>query len=100
MSAKVSFKTKAEDHTVILPDGEIRRGPAVKVPVLTASHCDMHAFRTQSRLSGLANSQIFPAALQRAAKTAGVHGWLLLDSLPAGVTAQQGYLTTITFYLD
>lgn len=94
MPATITFKGKAE--TIFNPDGT----PAydlIKVPEIKTRHCNMDAFRRHPRLSGLANSTLFPAALKREFKVLGLGDYLRLDRLPNGVTVDaSGFLASVT----
>ena len=91
---KVTFKAKPE--TVYNFDGT----PAythVKVPVLTRKHCNIDAFRKSRKFGGFANSDMFPAMLNRAVLQLGIKSHIKLDSIPPCVTIEQGaFLSVVT----
>jgi len=89
---RVTFKAKPE--TVYNFDGT----PAftwIKVPALSAKHCDMSAFRRDPVFGGFANSDILPGILARALNVAGIGSHIKLDSIPACVTVTPGPLLSV-----
>lgn len=96
--AAVTFKAKPE--TIYNVDGTVayRR---VKVPKLSARHCDMAAFRRHPKYSSYANSQLFPGMLRSAVGKMGVREYIRLDEpLPAGVSVDvSGFLALVTIEL-
>jgi hypothetical protein len=96
---EIRFKTKPE--TIYNLDDS----PAyteLKVPAITARHCDMPAFRTHPRFGGYANSDLFPALLKRELGKLGipVGGYLRLDELPDQVSVDTSkFLATVTITL-
>lgn len=73
----------------------------VKVPAITRSHCDMHAFRSHPRFSATANSDLFPAVIKRALAAIKVKETIRLDQVPSGVTIDEsGFLALVTITLD
>lgn len=94
---KVRFKAKVQ--RVLNMDGTLAY-EYVKVPALGRRHADMHAFRTHPRFGPLANSDMFPSVLARAAKAIAPQGIIRLDDVPAGATVDTtGYLATVTLEL-
>ena len=79
---KVTFKAKAQDNLV-------------KRPTLTRSHVNMQEARQSKEFGAYANSGLFLAMLNRAAKH--LPTYFDLQDLPEGVTAKPGFLTEITF---
>jgi hypothetical protein len=69
----------------------------VRVPTFNRNHCsDLQAFRTSRRFGGYANSDLFPAILQRAVTSAGIGSRLFLENLPpAVVVLQLSFLSVI-----
>ena len=62
----------------------------VRVPTFNRNHCsDLQAFRTSRRFGGYANSDLFPAILQRAVSSAGIGSPLFLDDIPPAVVVLQ-----------
>lgn len=52
----------------------------VRVPAFNRNHCsDLQRFRTSRRFGCYANSTLFPAVLQRAARDAGIGSRVYLD---------------------
>jgi len=85
----IKFRTKLKDV-----DGR----PAVFVPELKRSHCDMPAFRKSRRFGGYANSGLFLGLLHRTVKELGLPKWFFVDECPAFVTVDDsGFLATVTF---
>lgn len=73
---------------------------ALAVPRIESRHCDMHAFRASRRFGGLANSDMFPAMIQRAVREI-VGERIRLADVPAGVTVAPGSLLhTVTITLE
>lgn len=90
------IKFKAKIQTIYDMDDSIAyRG--VKVPKLTASHCDMAAFRKHPKYGGFANSNMFPGILARIAKEKGLKNFIRLDAIPEGVKIDMsGFLAVVT----
>jgi hypothetical protein len=66
----------------------------VNVPTLTRRHCDLNAFRCHRKYGGIANSDLFPAALARIRRDTGET--IRLDHLPANVTVDEsGFLAVV-----
>lgn len=96
----ITFKAKPE--TVYNLD-DTPAYTEVRVPTITTRHCDMPAFRRHPRFDFLANSDLFPALLQRELRKIGVlaGGYLRLDELPDGVSVDtSGFLTKVTITLE
>lgn len=92
--ARIEFKGKLNE--VHNPDGSFA-WLYVKVPAITRSHCDMHAFRTHARIGGLANSDLFPAVLKRHLAAMNVKDVIRLDAIPEGVDVDcSGFLAKVT----
>ena len=92
--ATISFKAKVE--TIYNMDDSIayRR---VKVPKLERKHCDMHAFRFSPKFGGIANSDLFPNALERLRRDR-LGDYIRLDKIPDGITVDEsGFLTAVSF---
>lgn len=71
----------------------------VTVPKLARSHCDMAAFRKHPKYGSYANSDLFPAMLERIAReVVGPYSRdLRLDKAPANVTIDaSGFLALVT----
>lgn len=90
----ITFRAKIE--TIYHMDDTVayRR---VKVPKLTARHCDMPAFRQDQKYGPYANSDLFPSVLARAVKALGVKDYIRLDAIPNGVSVDtSGFLAQVT----
>lgn len=87
--AKITFKVKIQETH----DGK----KYVNVPVFKRSHCDMNAFRCHPKYGGYANSDLFPAMLQRVRKE--VTGSIIyLDNIPENVSIDtSGFLAVVSF---
>ena len=93
----VTFRAKIE--TIYNPD-ETPAYRRIKVPALSSRHCDMHEFRTSKTFGGLANSDMFPALLKRAALAAGVKDYIRLDAVPPCATVDgSSFLALVTIAL-
>lgn len=70
----------------------------IPVPTLTRSHTDMAAWRKHPKFGGWANSDMFPAILNRQAREViGRQTTIRLDNIPAGVTVDtSGFLAVVT----
>lgn len=94
--ARITFKGKV--HQVNFVDGT----PAytcIKIPTLTRNHCNMHEFRIHPIYGSYANSDLFPAILNRI-KTE-MFGeyvqYIKPTNLPANVTVDtSGFLAVVT----
>lgn len=76
----ITFKAKPE--TVYNLDDTLAY-TEVRVPAITTRHCDMPVFRRHPRFGSFANSDLFPALLQRELRKLGVlvGGYLRLCQL-------------------
>lgn len=93
----VTFKGKPE--TVYNHDNTVAY-QRIKVPRLTRTHADMDAFRKSRAFGSYANSDLFPAMLTRAVKSAGISDYVRLDRLPDCVTVDAaGFLASVTITL-
>ena len=91
--ATIKFKAKAYDVRNV--DGSLAFS-AVNVPTLTRSHCDMDAFRSHPKFSGLANSDLFSNVLSRI-KRDRLGERIRFDKIPEGVTVDaSGFLAIVT----
>lgn len=87
--AKIEFKAKIQE----MYDGK----KYINVPVFKRSHCDMNEFRFHPKYGGYANSDLFPAMLQRIRKE--VTGSIIyLDNIPENVSIDtSGFLAVVSF---
>lgn len=90
----VTFRTKL--MTLIGADDQRRE--YVKLPKIARHHCDMQAARCCPEWGGIANSDLFLGAVNRAvSKLASSSGFLYLDSLPDCVSVDtSGFLAEVT----
>ena len=92
---RVQFKAKVQ--TVYNMDNTVAY-QYIKVPALTRSHCNMHDFRTDAKYGSYANSDLFTAILDRAAKAVLTRNIIRLDSIPPGVSVDtSGFLANVSF---
>lgn len=96
--AKVQFKAKVQK---IWTMDETSYYEYIQVPTFKTSHCDMNAFRKHPKFGGYANSQLFPAILDREkTRIFGNSDRLRLDAIPEGVTVDTSkFLAVVTFEL-
>lgn len=97
----IQFKAKIE--TWYCTDDKKESVKRIKFPKLTTSHCDMNKFRSHKKYGSYANSDIFPAMLQRIkTKIMGEYNeYLKLEALPKGVTIDDsGFLAVVNINLD
>lgn len=99
----ITFKAKRRIATYIgAPE---LRSEYIAVPTITRIHCDMHAFRTDSRFSGYANSDLFPSILKRELTKLGIGDRIKFAdqfgeyAIPACVSIEQGFLDVVTITL-
>ncbi len=77
----------------------------IAVPKIERKHCDMQTFRTDSRFSGYANSDLFAAILKRELTKLGIGDRLKFEDqfgkyeIPACVSIEPGFLDTVTITL-
>ena len=94
----VSFKAKPE--TIYNVDGSVAF-VRVKVPELTRKHCNIDAFRRSRKFGGFANSDLFPAMLNRAVAQLGIKSHIKLDAIPPCVTIEPGaFLIVVTIEIQ
>jgi len=92
--ASISFKAKVE--TVYNIDDSVAY-LRVKVPKLERKHCDMQAFRFHPKFGGIANSDLFPNALERLRRDR-LGDYVRLDKIPENVTIDtSGFLAKVSF---
>jgi hypothetical protein len=92
--ATVSFKGKVE--TIYNMDDSVAY-LRVKVPKLERKHCDMQAFRFHPKFGGIANSDLFPNALERIRRDR-LGDYVRLDKIPENVTVDtSGFLAKVSF---
>jgi len=84
---KVQFKAKSVQR---------QAGEVVQVPTIKSIHCDMSAFRSSRRFGAYANSDLFPAMINRAVKAMIPDGCILVNNPPAGVMVERGFLAVVT----
>jgi hypothetical protein len=90
----ITFKAKVQ--TVFNMD-ETEAFRYVKVPAITRSHCDMHAFRTHAKYGSYANSDLFPSLLKRALGDIAKRGMIRLDAIPENCKVDtSGFLAQVT----
>ena len=97
--ATIKFKAKIRDVYNVDDSLAFR---TIAVPTLRRTHCDMAAFRSHPKYGSYANSDLFPAMLERLARDRlGVRDWsrdVRLDRLPQGVTVNEsGFLAVVSF---
>lgn len=67
------------------------------MPVFKRSHCDMNAFRCHPKYGGYANSDLFPAMLQRIRKEV-IGSIIYIDSIQENVSIDaSGFLAIVSF---
>lgn len=94
----IKFSGKLQD--VYNADGTLAY-QILKVPEITRSHCDMHAFRAHPVFRAYANSDLFCRLLDRRLKAAGIGKHIRIDKLPRGVTIDtSSFLARATIDLD
>jgi hypothetical protein len=92
---QIRFRAKIE--TIYNPDMTIAY-QRVKVPELERRHCDMAAFRQDSKFGGWANSDMFPGILRRI-KADKTGDYVRLDRVPKDVDIDTGgFLAHITIH--
>ena len=90
----ITFKAKVETTAHMDHSPAYQR---VKVPKIERRHCDMDAFRKDPKFGALANSDIFPNALRRAMRDAGICEYIRLGPLPENVEIDtSGFLAQVT----
>jgi hypothetical protein len=66
------------------------------LPKTLARYADRQAFRQSKRFGSYANSDLFEALLAREVKRLGVPAYIKLGSVPACVTIEPGFMSTVT----
>jgi hypothetical protein len=91
--ARIEFKAKPQ--TVYNMDESVAY-ICIKVPTLTRNHCDMAAFRSHPKYSSYANSDLFPAILNKIKREI-LGDYIKLNAVPEGVMIDNsGYLAKVS----
>lgn len=95
---KVQFKGKPQPCVGYSKELVAYEFNGVKVPEIKRHHCDMAAFRNSRKFGAYANSDMFPAMINRAVKEAvGNKQYLNVDRPPEGVEIDaKGFLAVVT----
>jgi hypothetical protein len=77
----------------------------IEVPVIERKHCNVNAFRSDSRFGAYANSDLFGAVLRRELTRLGIGKRITFEDqfgkypIPESVTIEPGFLDTVTITL-
>lgn len=93
----MQIKFRGKIREMRYTDGTLARR-YISVPKIQRHHCDMGAFRSSRRFGSYANSDLFPAMINRELERLGIRRLAIdLENVPECVSVDQsGFLAAVT----